>query len=248
MQSKKWGTFHLCNLLFKIYFHLDQLNLCTNLVRAMEAALRFLPPIQRFPAAERCCYGFYSGRFHLILERFKEADDALTEAYNLVISCPQSLPSDKNRKLILHYLLPARIMAKGHRPSKTLFPMYNDAISFLSLGNISALRGWIEGNTVPLLRLGTYMTWQRLVVLLAIPQLIKRVFGIYCTLSNNPTRLPLPLITCSSLGAFEADEMLCLTINAVARKSIRGYISDEKQTLVLANNNPFPPFSTLQQQ
>jgi hypothetical protein len=211
----------------------------------MEAA--DLPPRQRYPAAERCCYGFYSGRFHLILERFASADAALTEAYTLIVSCPRP-SSDKNRKLILHYLIPARIMATGYRPSKTLFPLYNDAISFLSLGNIGALKQWIEGNTIPLLRLGTYMTWQRLVVLLGIPQLIKRVFGIYSTMSSNPTRLPLPLITCSSLGAFEADEMLCLTINAIARKSIRGYISDEKQTLVLANTNAFPPFSTLQQQ
>ena len=134
-------------------------------------------------------------------------------------------------------------MSKGQRPSRTLFPQYNDVISFLSLGNIGALKEWIESNTVPLLRLGTYMTWQRLIVLLGIPQLVKRVFAIHSTMSNNPTRLPLSLILCSSLGAFEYDEMLCLLINAVAKKSIRGYISDERQTLVLALNNPFPSLS-----
>ena len=188
-QSKKWGTIHLCNLLFKIYFYLDQLNLCTNLIKAMETAESFLPPMHHFPASERCCYEYYSGRFYLIMERVEEANDALTDAYNLVMSCPRSL-SDKNRKLILHYLIPARIMIKGQRPSKNLFPLYNDAISFLSLGNLGGLKRWIEGNAVPLLRLGTYMTWQRLLVLFAIPQLVKRVFGIYSTMSTNPTRLP----------------------------------------------------------
>ena len=71
MQSKKWGTIHLCNLLFKIYFYLDQLNLCTNLIKAMGNG-RILPATHRFPASERCCYGYYSGRFYLILRGLRK--------------------------------------------------------------------------------------------------------------------------------------------------------------------------------
>ena len=35
-QSKKWGGLHVINNLFKIYFRLNNLRLCQNLIRAVE--------------------------------------------------------------------------------------------------------------------------------------------------------------------------------------------------------------------
>ena len=35
-ESKKWGTLNVINNLFKIYFELNNLRLCQNLIRAVE--------------------------------------------------------------------------------------------------------------------------------------------------------------------------------------------------------------------
>lgn len=53
--SKKWGALHVINNLFKIYFQLNNLRLCQNLIRAVEgpgfpkASLPFAPWRRRSP-------------------------------------------------------------------------------------------------------------------------------------------------------------------------------------------------------
>lgn len=117
---------------------------------------------------------------------------------------------------------------------------YTSPIRWLSLGAISSYRHWLATNEAALLALGTFAVWERLLSLVAIPQLVKHTLHIYQSMSPNPTRLPLQLVAVGAKGVFEEDEMACLLANSIARRSVRGYLSDGKRMLVLAQTSAFP--------
>ena len=52
--SKKWGAVHIVDSLFKVYFRLRQLRLCSNLIRTVQNAN--LPPVEKFPASQSVTY------------------------------------------------------------------------------------------------------------------------------------------------------------------------------------------------
>lgn len=135
-------------------------------------------------------------------------------------------------------------MSRGLKPSSLLHDNdggpYTCPLRWLSLGAISFYRQWLATNEAALLALGTFAVWERLLSLVAIPQLVKHTFHIYQSMSPNPTRLPLQLVSTGAKGVFGEDEMACLLANSIARKSVRGYLSDEKRMLVLAQTGAFP--------
>ncbi|RPB20947.1 hypothetical protein L211DRAFT_870345, partial [Terfezia boudieri ATCC MYA-4762] len=118
--GKKEAAFHLANILFKLYFKLDQIRLCptihTNLLQSS------LPPLlpTHFPKSQHCTYTYYLGRHHLNLSltspsSLLPAFTALSTSYSL---CPSLCPSQ--RRLILTYLLPSAILI-GKPPTQYLY-------------------------------------------------------------------------------------------------------------------------------
>ena len=232
--SRKWGSYWIANLLFKVYFHLRQINLCGNLVRAMEAAE--LPERQLFPKSERCTFAYYAGRFHLINNRAEQAETYLADAYALMRHCP--FPCQRNQQLILHHLIPARLIL---RISKPRFPSpYDLPIRYLREGNLKAFEQWTTDNMAALLKLGTFMIWEQMLTMICFPQLIRHLYRLNHALVSNPTRLHLSLVYAAASEIFGEKETLCFLINVLSAKSVRGYISDDHQMLVLANTNAFP--------
>jgi len=57
--SKKWGTLHIINNLFKIYFELKNLSLCKHLIKTVEG--QGFPELDRFPVSQLVTYRFYVG-------------------------------------------------------------------------------------------------------------------------------------------------------------------------------------------
>ncbi|KAJ1625207.1 hypothetical protein T492DRAFT_880556, partial [Pavlovales sp. CCMP2436] len=49
--SKKWGALAVINELFKVYFKMNNLRLCTNLIRAVDGT--GFPPFDEFPMAQK---------------------------------------------------------------------------------------------------------------------------------------------------------------------------------------------------
>lgn len=231
-----------------------QLNLCMNLIRAVDAAE--LPERALYYASQRATYAFYHGRYQILMDKPDISETSLMEAWSLTFcyarfvapTCPFPRLS-QNEALILHFAIPSKLHATGKRPSFALltshFPpsLYARGIQLLAIGNIDGYLGWIKQNELLFLRLGTYVLWYRLYAFIGIPRLVKHVHMIFTndliTPGGNPTRMPLGiLLNCSR--RLDRQEMLCLLVNSIGRKNVRAYISEEKQMLVLSALNPFP--------
>ena len=94
--SKKWGALHVINNLFKIYFELNNLRLCQNLIRAVEGqgfpkALECQVISGRhFPIAQLVTYHYFVGRLSLLNSQFARAEKQLAFAFN---RCPATAHS-----------------------------------------------------------------------------------------------------------------------------------------------------------
>ena len=232
--SRKWGTFRVAGLLFRIYFALDQLNLCNNALRAIEASV--LPPLAAFPAAHRVTYLYYVGRHHFVNERYQQACDTLFAAF---AQCHRDALGAKRQ--ILHCLIPTRLLVAGCAPGAALLdryavgPFYADALRCLRTGNIARYRELLDSHERSLLQMGTFVVWERL-LLVGYRALLRLVV----TLSGGSTRIPLDALRVA-LRAADVDEAGCIMANLIETGLVKGYLSQEKATLVLSQKDPFVP-------
>ena len=156
-----------------------------------------------------------------------------------------------NKKLMLHYLIPLRLLLRGVVPSVELLqrysmtqPFYLDAINALKCGDLATYRALLSRFERPLLKLGTLLVWERL-ILVAYRNLVRRLYY----LNGSATRLSLALLQCPFKGmdiGTDEDEIACLVANLIAKGMIKGYISQEKATIVLSQKDPFPKLSSIQ--
>ena len=110
--SRKWGTLHTINLMLRLYFQVNNLKLCKNLVRAVDSPA--FPPFDQFPLSQRVTYKFYVGRLGLLNADFAAAENDLAFAF---LHCPRSKPA--NRRSILTFLVPVRLHM-GKLPTEAL--------------------------------------------------------------------------------------------------------------------------------
>jgi len=142
-QSRRWGTIRLAGFLFRIYFHIWQLNLCNNVLRAMETAE--LPRGELFPAGEEVTWRFMIGKYHFINENYESAELELSRAWNRCLK-----GSKKNARLILHYLIPTKMYLGGLAPNDQLLkeygmhPFYSQLKRIIASGNIGKFEKLME--------------------------------------------------------------------------------------------------------
>ena len=109
-ESKKWGALHVINNLFKIYFELNNLRLCQNLIRAVEGP-GFPKALEgetiegrSFSVAQLVTYKYFVGRLSLLNSQFARSEAQLHFAF---VRCPAS--AHRNKRLILRYLVPVHL-------------------------------------------------------------------------------------------------------------------------------------------
>jgi hypothetical protein len=105
--SKKAGVLQIVNELFSIYFTLNTLRLCKNLLRPVESRKLHLHGTR----AEMVTYRYYTGRLNLFEDLYPEADANLVYALD---HCHHAAIANKRR--ILRYLVPVRLY-RGRLPS-----------------------------------------------------------------------------------------------------------------------------------
>ena len=100
----------IVNELFSIYFQLNTLRLCKNLVR----------PVERLKLQDKCrtagqivTYRYYVGRMALFEDQYAEAESHLEFAFN---NCHKD--AIHNKKCILRYLIPVKLY-RGRLPAAT---------------------------------------------------------------------------------------------------------------------------------
>jgi hypothetical protein len=239
-ESRKWGVYRMTTLLFRIYFRLGQLNLCGNVLRALGNAE--LPDPTRYPAAQLVAFRYLLGRYYFVSEEFEKAEGELH------LSFAHCLTESRNKRLILHFLIPVRLLQGGMRPSNALLKrhgldnlFYCDALAALWKGDLKKYMDLLTKYEYALLRLGTFLVWEKL-LLIGYRNLLRKIY-----LLLGSTRIPLAQLVRPFKRfamAMDVDEIACYVANLIERGMIKGYISQEKTTIVLSQKDPFPPLST----
>ena len=67
-KAKRLATLEIVITAFKVYFRLNTLQLCKNLINAVQSK-QFLP-FDSFPAAQRVTYKYYTGRLAIFDEAY----------------------------------------------------------------------------------------------------------------------------------------------------------------------------------
>ncbi|KDD74904.1 hypothetical protein H632_c998p0 [Helicosporidium sp. ATCC 50920] len=251
--DKKLAALNIVNISIKIYFQLNTLRLCKNLIRTVESR-QFLP-FEQFPAAQRVTYKFYVGRLAVFDEDYKEAQDALEYALR---RCHVS--AARNRARILKYLLPVRMLL-GVLPSPALMhkyqlEQYQPIAQAVRHGDLQLFDDTMELQQLRFIREGTYLLLEKL-RLAVCRRLLRAVHAVHGR--DEPAKAAqIPLAWFQAALAVQArrrkgdlgvemdmDEIECVCANLIYRKYIKGYISHKNKVMVVAKSDPFPPLSSV---
>uniref|UniRef100_A0A9L0RBQ1 PCI domain-containing protein 2 n=1 Tax=Equus caballus TaxID=9796 RepID=A0A9L0RBQ1_HORSE len=236
--SKKWGMLFLVNQLFKIYFKINKLHLCKPLIRAIDSSnLR-----DDYSTAQRVTYRYYVGRKAMFDSDFKQAEEYLSFAFE---HCHRS--SQKNKRMILIYLLPVKMLL-GHMPTIELLKKYHlmqfaEVTKAVSEGNLLLLNEALTKHETFFIRCGIFLILEKLKII-TYRNLFKKV---YLLLRTHQLSLDAFLVALKFMQVedVDIDEVQCILANLIYMGHIKGYISHQHQKLVVSKQNPFPPLSTV---
>nr|BAA92118.1 unnamed protein product [Homo sapiens] len=236
--SKKWGMLFLVNQLFKIYFKINKLHLCKPLIRAIDSSnLK-----DDYSTAQRVTYKYYVGRKAMFDSDFKQAEEYLSFAFE---HCHRS--SQKNKRMILIYLLPVKMLL-GHMPTVELLKKYHlmqfaEVTRAVSEGNLLLLHEALAKHEAFFIRCGIFLTLEKLKII-TYRNLFKKV---YLLLKTHQLSLDAFLVALKFMQVedVDIDEVQCILANLIYMGHVKGYISHQHQKLVVSKQNPFPPLSTV---
>ena len=233
--SRKWGTYRIAALLLRIYFHLGQLNLVQYVIKALNACE--LPGIDEFPRAHTVTFNYFLGRYYFNREEFEASEKCFVFCFERLSAFPCQLNS------VLHFLIPVKLILSLQKPnfhliflfkSKQNRLFYQNLVEVMSAGDLDTYKRLLHENSQTLLKFGSFTLYEKLFLLI----LRQKVIRIHKLLENS-TRISLILLK-NLCKTEELEDVTCLVANLIAKGLIRGYISEEKQFLVLSAQNPFP--------
>jgi len=243
--EKKTPQLHVVNALFKVYFELNALHLCKNLINAVN--LPTFLPFDSFPKSEKVTYNFYVGRLAVFEDAYERAEKHLTYAF---AKCHKS--SKKNIRLILRYLIPVKLIL-GILPSKKLLETYGltefrDVVEAMRRGDARLLDDALDAGEAEFIRQGTYLILEKL-RMSVYRTLFKRVHAIHGAAEpakSNQVALKKFQIALEWCGAdVDADEVECVVANLIFRKFVKGYISHKNRVVVLSKTDAFPSLKSV---
>ena len=88
--SKKLAIFAVTNVLFKIYFKVNTLQLCGKLINVVEGPGGIMENLQLFPVSDVVMYKYYIGRLKMFEDKYEEARcvecECLLMVFSMIIS------------------------------------------------------------------------------------------------------------------------------------------------------------------
>ncbi|PPQ67594.1 LOW QUALITY PROTEIN: hypothetical protein CVT25_012088 [Psilocybe cyanescens] len=237
-QSRKWGIYYVVGLVLKCYFRVKRISLSKNILRALQAN-NDIPALELYPRSHQVTFRYYLGMLSFLNEEFVKSEEELTLAF---YNC--HIDAHANQERILAYLIPLRIL-KGHLPSAELtkrFPVLDEIFSpfiiAIKKGDLKAYDQALKDWEARLLELNLWLSLEKA------RELCQRsLFRRMWVAADKGTRIPISMfhsaLTISGLDV-TYEEAECQVANMIYRGFIRGYISHEKQMVVLASTNAFP--------
>ncbi|KAF2859332.1 hypothetical protein K470DRAFT_249495 [Piedraia hortae CBS 480.64] len=250
--SRKWALYNLANLLFKIYFRLNRISLCKNILRSIAVQADELPPLSAFPKSHQVTYNYYTGVLAFLSEDYPLADKYLSEAHAKCLST-----STRNLDLILMYLIPTRLLTSHRIPSKRLLAqsqflegLFGPVCDAVRNADPAGFEAALERGEEVFVKQRLHLTLERAKYVL-LRNLCRRVFLAAPRLENGERRTRVPLTEFGAAlrvrGAGKAgfdgrdgDEVECLLANLIYRDLVKGYIARERGMVVLSRNAAFP--------
>lgn len=238
--SKKMGCLFLVVHLFKIYFRLNNLRLCTNLVRAVNN--NTFPKFELFPKSQTVAYHLYVGRLKVFEEAYTEAEQSLDYAFK---HC--HLKHFRNKRRILQFLIPVKLLL-GKFPQRLLLEKYKmmqfqGLIEATRAGNLQNFNRALEENQDFFIRKGIFLILEKL-KLFVYRNLFRKVYKFCDTWDGCPKKNQISLdvlLKAVHMNGIQMDkdELECVLANLIFRSSIKGYIAHGR-CVVLSKADPFP--------
>jgi len=241
--EKKSQCLFLVISLFKIYFKLNTLHLCKNLINAVN--LPTFPTFDTFPVAQRVTYAFYVGRLAVFDDDFSVAEQHLEYAFRRCKS-----DSRRNKTLILRYLLPVKLLM-GKMPTTNLLQKYGlgeyvDVVSAMKSGNVRMLNDALKTHQISFIKQGTFLVLEKLrnIVLRTLFQKVHAFSAEKNPAKGNQVNLHMFLAALKWCGCdMDIDEVEMIVANLIFKKFVKGYISHKSRVVVLAKAGAFPAIS-----
>jgi len=258
--SKKVGVLYIVNQLFSMYFQLNTLRLCKNLLKPVESRNIH----ESGSMGEMVTYRYYVGRLNMFEDQYELAEQNFDYALK---HCHKS--SVANKKRILNYLVPVKLL-RGRLPTnkceyvcncpriKTFFACrlfltpsffatlvlekyslyeFVPLLNGMRTGNLMEFSDGLMKNQDLFIRRGTYLLLEKC-KMICYRNLFKRIWKIVGT-----EKIKLDYIATSFkwLGMpIDLDEVECILANLIFKQYIRGYLSHAQRVLVLSKKDPFP--------
>lgn len=241
--SRKRTLFAVTNVLFKIYFKLNTLQLCGKLINLVETR-DTMDNLTMFPVSDVVMYKFYVGRLKMFEDQYEEARECFRFALK---HCPQRYA--RNRRLILSSLVPIE-MVLGVMPTQKVADLYNlhtlvDLGDAVKKGDLHSFNSIVDTNRASFIRQGIYLVVEQLKAVVY-RNLFKRIHKI-----TESTRLN--VVTFQSVAKMlgeemELDEIECILSNLIFKNIVKGYLSHQKRIMVIGKSDPFPITSIVKKQ
>lgn len=246
-KEKKQAALDIVNVSIKIYFKLNTLRLCKNLIRTVDS--KQFPPFEGFPVSQKVTYKFYLGRLAVFDEHYEEAEEALTYALRYC-----HVAAEKNKALILKYLIPVGLLL-GRLPSSKLVQKYQGILGpyvplaeSLRSGNIGMFYETMEAQRNVLVKDGTYLLLEKLQASVY-RRLLRKVWIIHAQQEpGKAAQIPLSMFdTALTIAGMNIgmDEIECIAANLISRKYVKGYISHKLKVMVVHKTQPFPDLGSV---
>ncbi|KAG1700234.1 hypothetical protein DVH05_012040 [Phytophthora capsici] len=234
--NKKMGALFIVNQLFKIYFKLNMIHLCRNLIRAVEGPA--FPKFELFNKSDKVTYQYYVGRISMFEDQYQKAETCLDYAWK---HCHRG--KARNKRMILQFLVPVKLLL-GVMPSPKLLSdfaleEYTGLTDAIRDGNLHLFTEYLAQYQGKFIQQGVYLLIEKL-RLLVLRNLFKKVYLIQQNhqLHLQDFQLALHVATGHSM---DMDEIECVITNLIFKGYIKGYMSHTKKILVVSKTQPFPP-------
>lgn len=177
IKNRKYGALVLANACFRIYFALGTISKpCSALIDALEQSYGTENPLEPrritvqdsiYSVSALVTYQYYTGTLHMLRDEFVQANARLTFALK---HCRNDRQSESQRRNILRVLIPVRLNL-GIVPTLNLLKKYDwvekysGIVEGVKTGNFPVFRACLERNQEIFMKEMTYMSLDRLQLL-----------------------------------------------------------------------------------
>lgn len=230
--------------LLRMYFSTNNLQGCKPLIRSVYSSN--FPPIESFPMSQQVTFKYFEGRLKLNDLEFQEANEKLSFALRNCVG------SDQNKRFILLYIIPVRLVLGCPAKISTLerydLKQYIEVIAAVKTGNFQMLEHALRKHEVFFLRHSIYYCLKSQLKFIMYRNLFKQTWAIKEPPTNEQRHLDISDlgVACQVAGLkLDKGEIECIVANLIYKKKLKAYIAHQHRKIVMGKHPmvPFPPLT-----